>query len=138
MRLQQQVIKVVDAFFPNEFNPDFGGFWASGWAISTMRDDTTSGFGNLYSAITGSGAGVGGSSNAYAVGQQNAIIRLEGNSIGKVMDGLYLTNTTYAHNSMRDGDDFAKKFGGVDGTDPDFFQTRNKKIFWRHVRYQRR
>jgi len=48
-----------DAFFPNVFNPNFGGFWESGWAISTVRDDSTSGFTNLYGAITGSGVGVG-------------------------------------------------------------------------------
>ncbi len=113
-----------DVFFPNEFNPDFGGFWASGWAISTMRDDTTSGFGNLYGAITGSGQ----ASTTYAIGQQNAIIRLEGNSVGKVVDSLYITNTTFAHNSMRDGDMFAKKFGGEDGTDPDFFKLEIRKF----------
>ena len=117
-----------DAFFPNVYNPDFGGFWASGWAISTMRDDTTSGFGNLYGAITGSGAGVGGTSNTYGVGQQNAIINLAGNSVGKVVDGLYITNTTFAHNSMRDGDMFAKKFGGANGTDPDFFKLEIRKF----------
>ena len=113
-----------DAFFPNVFNPNFGGFWASGWAISTMRDDTTSGFGNLYGAITGGGK----TSTTYAVGQQNAIIRLEGNSVGKVIDGLYITNTTFAHNSMRDGDMFAKKFGGVDSTDADFFKLEIRKF----------
>ena len=111
-----------DAFFPNGFNPDFGGFWESGWAVSTMRDDTTSGFTNLYSAITGAGTAPEDTSKTYAVGQQNAIIHLFGTSKGKVVNGFYVTNTTFAHNSMRDGDDFAKKFGGEDGTDPDFFK----------------
>jgi len=114
-------------FFPNVFNPDFGGFWESGWAISTVRDDTTSGFTNLYGVITGSGAGVGGSSRTFAVGQQNSIINLSGDALGKVVNGLYITNTTFAHNSMRDGDDFAKQFGGEDGTDPDFFKLEIQK-----------
>ncbi len=35
-------------------------------------------------------------------------------------DSLMVTNTTYAALSMRDGDSFAKKFGGADGNDPDF------------------
>jgi hypothetical protein len=35
--------------------------------------------------------------------------------------GVALTNTTYATLSMRDGDGFAKKFGGASGTDPDYF-----------------
>lgn len=32
-----------------------------------------------------------------------------------------ITNTTYAALAMRDGDGFSKRFGGTDGTDPDFF-----------------
>ena len=32
-----------------------------------------------------------------------------------------LTNTTFAALSMRDGDAFAKQFGGVSGDDPDWF-----------------
>lgn len=114
-----------DAFFPNNYSPDFGGFWASGWALSTMRDDSTSGFENLSSSITGSGL----ESPTYAVGQQNAIIYIQNESMGKVVNGLYLTNTTYAHNSMRDGDDFAKKFGGESGTDPDFFKIEIRKFY---------
>ena len=35
--------------------------------------------------------------------------------------GAWFTNTTYAALSMRDGDAFAKKFGGDTGDDPDFF-----------------
>lgn len=118
-----------DAFFPNVFNPDFGGYWESGWAISTMRDTSTSGAGNLYSVITGSGSGIGGTSKTYAVGQQNSMVHIGGNSMGKVVNGLYLTNGTYPHNSMRDGDDFAKKFGGEDGTDPDFFRLEIRKFY---------
>ena len=117
-----------DASFPNVFNPNFGGYWESGWAISTMRDDSTSGFENLYGAITGSGHGGGESSRTYAVGQQHAIITLGGNSIGKVVNGFYVTNTTYANNSMQAGDDFAKKFGGIEGTDPDFFKLEIRKF----------
>ncbi len=118
-----------DAFFPNVFNPDFGGFWESGWAISTMQDDTTSGPSNLYSAITGNGVGVDESSKTYAIGQQNAMIQLSGNSVGKVVNGFYVTNGTYPHNSMRDGDNFAKKFGGEAGTDPDFFRLEIRKFY---------
>jgi len=117
-----------DAFFPNVFNPNFGGFWESGWAISTVRDDSTSGFTNLYGAITGSGVGVGATAKTYAVGQQNATIQLNTTAQGKVINGLYITNTTFAHNSMRDGDDFAKQFGGEDGTDPDFFRLDIRKF----------
>jgi hypothetical protein len=34
---------------------------------------------------------------------------------------IQVTNTTTAALSMRDGDGFAKKFGGTSGNDPDFF-----------------
>jgi hypothetical protein len=40
---------------------------------------------------------------------------------GTTPSSVRVTNTTYAALSMRDGDMFAKKFGGPDGTDPDFF-----------------
>ncbi len=106
------------AFFPNTYNPDFGGFWSSGWAISSETDSITSGFTNLFSAKP---AGGNDGSTVYAVGQQNAVIRLAGEAAGRIVGGIYLTNSTYAHNSMRDGDDFAKKFGGETGDDPDFF-----------------
>ncbi len=36
--------------------------------------------------------------------------------------GALITNTTYAALSMRNGDQFAKKFGGADGNDADFFK----------------
>jgi len=116
--------------FPTFFN---GTFWLGGWAISTMRDDSTSGYENLYSAfasrneLMGSGSGVGFQSKTYAIGQQNAIIQMNGNTTGKVVNGFYITNTTYAYNSMRDGDSIAKKFGGTNGTDPDFFKLEIQK-----------
>jgi len=34
--------------------------------------------------------------------------------------GFYATNTTYAYLSMLNGDGFAKKFGGADGTEEDW------------------
>jgi len=107
------------AAFPITYNPDFGGFWSGNWAISSVQNDSTSGAGNLYGNITGTGNR---GSAAFAVGQQGAIIHLEGAATGKPVRGLYVTNTTYAHNSLRDGDMFAKQFGGEDGSDPDFFR----------------
>ncbi len=105
--------------FPNFYSSDFGGYWGGGWAYSSMRDTTTAGFTNLYSAITG--IGFDGSQN-YAVGTFNPIINIGPAAIGKVMSGLYITNATYAALSMRDGDAFAKKFGGDTGNDPDWFK----------------
>jgi len=111
----QTVFQDSDINFPTNFS---GGFWIGGWAISTMRDDTISTFENLYSAKIASGF----ESSTYAVGQQNAVIRLEGDNLGKVVDGVYLTNSTFAHDVIRDGNMFAKEFGGETGNDPDFFR----------------
>jgi hypothetical protein len=59
----------------------------------------------------------------YAVGYgQSNYIGLRGAAIGKPVKGFYITNSTYAYNSMRDGDMFAKKFGGVTGNDSDWFK----------------
>lgn len=107
------------AEFPITWNSDFGGFWSANWAISSVADDTTSGPGNLYGSIAGGGNR---ESIAFAVGQNRAVVRLLGQAQGRPVRGVYVTNTTYAHNSMRDGDLFSKQFGGPDGTDPDFFQ----------------
>jgi len=109
---------------PNYYNADFD-YW-SGFAISADTNTTTPGFTNQYSAITGEGAQ---STTAYAVGYifDPTIIRLTGKAVGKPMIGMYVTNSTYAYLSMRDGDAFAKKFGGETGKDPDFFLLTIKK-----------
>lgn len=105
-------------FLPNVFTAtDFGGFW-SGWVISNQTDTTTRGFMNQYSAITGSGYD---DSDTYAItfaGSPQSLL-LE-NSVLDIKE-MYITNTTYAYYSMLEGDDFAKRFGGIDGNDPDFF-----------------
>jgi hypothetical protein len=109
---------------PNFYDSQFD-FW-SGWAISADTNKTTPGFLNQYSAIAGRGA-VG--TTTYATGYvfDPTLIRLQPNAIGKPMIGFYVTNSTYAYLSMRDGDSFAKKFGGETGKDPDFFLMTIKK-----------
>lgn len=107
-----------DVFLPNEYNAAWGSW--SGWAISNTTDVTTPGYLNQYSAITGSG--FDGSAHyavSYAFG--NNIIILQGEAAGNVVPGMYITNSTYAYLSMRDGDSNAKKFGGLTGNDEDYF-----------------
>jgi hypothetical protein len=36
--------------------------------------------------------------------------------------GIHISNSTYAYRSMESGDAFAKKFGGISGSEPDFFK----------------
>ena len=109
---------VSNGTFFNNSTTDFGGGYtfSDGFTLSTKTDTTTPGFTNQYSAITGSGVG---GSGTYAVAFPEAYIDLPS---GLTPDSVRLTNTTYAALSMRDGDQFAKQFGGADGTDPDFFK----------------
>lgn len=113
-----------NAIFPNYYDTSYGGFWSKGWAYSNMKDSTTAGFMNLYSAVTATG--YNGSPN-YAVGQNGVIIKLNAAATGKEVSGFYITNGTYAALSMRDGDSFAKKFGGASGDEPDWFKLTVKK-----------
>lgn len=114
-------------YFPNNYDTAFGGYWVNGFAYSSVVDSVTSGFTNLYAAKPASG--YNGSSN-YAVAQQNAVARLNNVVPTMVIEGFYVTNGTYAHNSMRDGDTFARKFGDTTGTNsglpqgsyPDYFK----------------
>lgn len=99
-------------FNTNQFGP--------GWSYSNVSDTTTAGFGNQWAAITGSGVGSGGNyalANSFA--PNGAFINLPDPA---QVDSIMVTNTTYAALSMREGDSFAKKFGGVSGDDPDFFR----------------
>lgn len=103
---------------PNSFTqtPEFS-FW-SGWAISSITDNETPGFTNEFSAITGNGNN---ESTTYAVSFQSGQNKLFVNNGPQIVEGMQITNSTFAFLSMRDGDSFAKRFGGATGDDPDFF-----------------
>lgn len=103
--------------FSNIYDKD----WASweGFSYSNITDTTTMGFAAQYNAIAGKGQG--GSANyavVYVGWTSPPIITLEAPGI---VDGLHVTNSSYAYYSMLFGDAFAKKFGGQTGNDPDFF-----------------
>ena len=112
-------------YFPNQYS----GYWANGFAYSSVIDSVTSGFTNLYAAKPASGFN---GSNNYAVVQPypQAVARLNNVMPTMVIHGFYVTNGTYAYNSMRDGDAFARKFGDTTGTSsglpqgsyPDYFK----------------
>lgn len=105
---------------PLRFNNSYGvsggfEFW-SGWSYSNQTDNSTPGFGNQYSNILGLGDS-GSATYAIAFGDTAEIQSTSG-----TINQFSITNTTYAALSMRDGDAFAKQFGGTSGDDPDFFQ----------------
>lgn len=107
---------ISNVTFENEYSNDFGGFWQSGWAVSKVDNNITAGFGNLYACFAGKGFE---NSPQYAVVQNNAYMTFETKLIQL---NLKVTNSTYAGLSMQNGDDFAKKFGGETGNDPDYFK----------------
>ncbi|TWU42088.1 DUF4465 domain-containing protein [Novipirellula artificiosorum] len=104
--------------FNNDYNPEWASW--SGWAYSNTTDATTVGYANQYSALPGSGAN---GSDTYAIGTTGGIsptIHHADTTDGLLFDSLTVTNTTYAALSMLNGDQFAKKFGGETGNDPDW------------------
>ncbi|MFN0048672.1 MAG: DUF4465 domain-containing protein [Cytophagales bacterium] len=106
------------ANFSTKYATSFGGYWASGWAASNVTNTTLAGYDNLYGTYPGQGAD---NSKNYVVGQQDAIVTFY-NTV--TVAGLQIANATYAALSMKNGDSFAKKFGGTNGTDPDYFKLR--------------
>jgi hypothetical protein len=106
------------SFHTNQYGP--------GWSYSNVNDPTTPGFGNQWAAITGTG--VGGTGNyvqgtiGFDFGTNAAIPAVINLPIGYRPSSVQATNTSYTYYSMRDGDAFATKFGGVSGNDPDFFK----------------
>ncbi len=106
------------AYFFNEYNLTYGSW--SGFAYSNVKNDTTAGFSNQYAAIPASGV-FHSSKYAVAYAYSPVSLKLTGELAGSVLKGLYVTNSTYAALSMEYGDAYAKKFGGADGTDPDWF-----------------
>jgi len=106
------------AYVEEGFN--FGNYYDTAWyswsgfAVSNVMDNTTEGWVNQY----GVSAGLANSGDNFAVATFGASISSE----ARVVDGFYITNSTYAALSMLNGDDFAKKFGGETGDESDWFK----------------
>lgn len=99
-------------------NSNYNAEWASwsGWAISSRQDTETPDYTNDLSSITGAGY----ESDTYAVNFGNATMHImEAEDV--IVESMYVNNSTYAYNVIKDGNQFSKKFGGEDGTDPDYF-----------------
>ena len=111
--------------FNNVYNESFSSW--GGFALSKVSDIVTPGFENQYAAYAPlgiDGRGAGGSAQfavAYYEGFTPVVPTIT-LAAGERPVSISITNTTYAALSMRDGDGFAKKFGGVSGNEPDFFK----------------
>jgi hypothetical protein len=99
-----------DYTFSNTYDTTYGaiyGYWSKGWAYSNITDTVTSGSVNLFSAKASGGAF---NTPNYAVGKNNSTVVFNQPQGFTAM----ITNSTYAANSMRDGDSFAKQFANAD------------------------
>ena len=122
------------SFFFKNFATNWGGGILSwyGTGVSNRTDNTSpGGVGNQCNSA--SGGDVDGTGN-YAViyeansggmedyGLETVTFTNKDYPDGKQIQGMYVTNNTYATSSMKTGDQFAKKFGGKSGNDPDYFK----------------
>ncbi len=116
------------AHFPL-FADSAGGFafWDHGFTYSSMTDSISGGLGNQYSARPGKA--YADSQYAVAYGETNKVF-LTGAAQGRGVQGFYITNSSYAWNSIKYGDFFSRKFGDTTGTKsglpqgsmPDYFR----------------
>lgn len=109
-----------------------GASW-EGFTYSNKTDDTTAGYLNEFSAITQ--GGVDGVGSPYVVAYysefsamlpeygygNNHLLSFTGGK-NRTLVGTYITNSTFAYLSMLNGDATAKRFGGKDGRDKDWFK----------------
>lgn len=110
------------AFFNNSYSPTFDAW--SGWSYSNVNNVTRPGLPNQYAAYHQPGTTLpvrgDGSPNygvAFSFSPGEAFINLP---TGTTPVSARITNTTYTALSMLRGDAFSRRFGGLDGTDPDF------------------
>ncbi len=106
--------QTTNAIFQYGWNTSFGGFWSDGFAYTNKQNPDSGNYRHLYNCAAGKGYNL---SNYYATGQPGSFIKVK--SPYNSVSGFYVTNTTYAYMSMKNGDGFAKKFGGVSGNDKD-------------------
>ncbi len=107
------------AVFPSMYDTTYD-YWSSGWAYSNQTDSSTlpSSPSQLFAAKAGSGY----MSPNYGVGQNNAVVNLISPATGGQVNGVWITNSNYAYNSMKLGDFVGKQFGGTTGNDTDWFK----------------
>lgn len=95
------------------FENSYLGYFSNGFAVSSIVNVDTEGYGNMYASFAGSGAS---SSKNYLLATNNAGIKLSSTA---QLVSMEIANSTYAALSMKNGDSFAKKFSGKD---KDFFK----------------
>ncbi|BDD12003.1 hypothetical protein FUAX_44350 (plasmid) [Fulvitalea axinellae] len=97
----------------------WGGF---SYSNKTNKDES-GGLNNQFTSVTGKGAlDTDNYVVAYTIGDP-CEMKVTHSPDGDQIAGMYVTNNTYALNSMLNGDQFAEdKFGGDSGDEPDWFK----------------
>ncbi len=98
------------ATFRYHWDTAFGGFWSSGSAYTNVKDTSNGTYINLYGSITNGGF----NGNYYVASQDKAIIKMNSNALS--LSGFFVTNTTYAYKTIKNGNFVARKFGDTTGT----------------------
>lgn len=108
-----------NVFLNSNYNPEWGGFLESGFALSNKTDVTTPDYTNPYSAITGIGADE----------SSNYVINFDGDTLFFLDElvqplSVEITNTTFAYFTIKNGNEFGKIFG--ENGDKDYFYIKIK------------
>jgi len=116
--------------FGNEYNPNY--FSWGGFAYSNVTDNLTPGYGNQYSAFAGGGHGPGDDNYGVEFGYNGNTNPTSAADVadlphfvlpsGGMIQSAFVTNTTYGALTIRDGNDYAKQFGGPNGDEQDWFK----------------
>lgn len=105
--------------FPVEYDNENNEFY--GFAVSNTKDLIKFGQDNLYTCVAGGGWD---ESDNYAVGHcvNSDTLRFVDYGGGYEVRGFFITNTYFTYASIKYGYGSHEKFGGVDGTDPDWYK----------------
>jgi hypothetical protein len=86
------------------------GYWRSGSAFTNVKDSVNGTYTNIYGSITN--AAFNGST--YVTVKDSAIIKMNSNALS--LSGFFVTNTTFAYKTIKNGNGFSRKFGDTTGT----------------------
>lgn len=113
-----------DVIFHIDYDSTYSIF--NGFALSSMRDDTTAGYLNQYSSYSGDAY----SGDSYAVFTPGyGAPYLAEHDYDVQFESIYVNNSTYSALSMRDGDMFGKQFGSPNNAEGDSDGTNGEDWF---------
>lgn len=95
----------------------------NGFAYANHPSNEYGGFADAFNNVVGGGynSACYGVFYSYAEDANMKVTPTYTNELN-VIKGMWVTNSAWAASSMENGDGFAKKFGGEDGNDPDYFK----------------